>query len=413
MNKRHYAWKILIACCLIQFGALGLTGYAAGLFYVPVCAELGVGRGDLALAQTVQGIVSAFSLLISGRIINRTRHLNWVVALGMTGISAFFALQSLFTSVWQWYLTGALIGFSASFVTTILVPMLVNNWFEDRTGIAFGIAAMCSGLGGAFWTNVGTYVLTGHGWRITYRVIAALAFLCVVPAALLLVKKSPEDMNLRAYGAKDAAPEATAVECTGIEYDTAIRSKTFVLLFLGIACMAFSSGANTHFLAFADSIGLAPALGAVLASVFLVCTAVSKIGLGIINDRFGTLKTCSGILSLLICVYLLIAFANGILPLLFVAVALSSFSVAKDSMMPSLLTKSAFGARPYARLLPKISLSMSLMAAISSSLIGYVYDWTGSYSNAYVLCALFCLLGLVLVRTAFVSGKKLVAHSGT
>jgi MFS family permease len=149
--------------------------------------------------------------------------------------------------------------------------------------------------------------------------------------------------------------------------------------------------------------------GAALASSFLICTAVSKIMLGIMNDRFGTRKTCSGILLMLTCVYIMIAYVNGILPLLFIAAALSSFSIAKDSMMPSLLTKMVFGARPYARLLPQLCLSMSLMSGISASLIGYGYDWTKSYSFAYVLCALFCLLGFVLVNAAVASGKKLPA----
>jgi cyanate permease len=50
---------------------------------------------------------------------------------------------------------------------------------------------------------------------------------------------------------------------------------------------------------------------------------------------------------------------------------------------------------------------MSLVAGISSSLVGYVYDWTNSYSFAYVLFALFCLLGFILVNAAFASGKSL------
>lgn len=411
MTKLHYAWKILFACCFIQFGALGIIGYTGGLFYLPVSKELGVGIGDLAFAQTIQGIVSAFGLLISGKLINNTKHLNWVVALGMAAVALGLGLQSTFTAVWQWYVTGAVMGFGASFVTIILVPTLINNWFEAKAGIAFGLAAMFSGLGGAVWNGLGTIMISNYGWRPAYVVLAVSASLIVIPGALILVRKSPGELKLKPYGAESLPKEEADNTQTlyGIEYKTAIKSKAFVMLSLGVACMAFTSGFNTHFNAFAGSLGLTPAIGAAMASTYMISTAGCKLALGALNDKLGTLKTAATVLTLLTVVYMVMAAGNKVLPLLFFAIALSGFSVAKDSMLPSLLTKNIFGRRDFGRILSIISVGAALITSFSSSLIGYVYDWTGAYTIAIVLCSSFCVLGLILILSASAFGKKLAA----
>lgn len=409
MKKLHYAWKILFACCLIQFGGLGIVGYTAGIFYLPVSNELNIGIGDLAFAQTIQGIVSALSLLVSGKIINKIKHLNRVIAAGMALVAAGLALQSTFTEVWQWYVTGALMGFGAAFVTLILVPTLINNWFQAKAGVAFGLAAMFSGLGGAVWNSLGTAVIADLGWRTAYIALALLSSAVVIPGVLLIVKRCPTDIGLTAYGAGTESAQAALEAADGIEYRAAVKSKAFYMLLLGAACMAFTSGFNTHFNAFAGSLGLTPQTGAAMASTFMVSTAGCKLILGYLNDKIGALKTCMAILALLICVYLLMAFGNQLLPVLFVAIALSGFSVAKDFMLPSLLTKTIFGQKDFGRILSVISMGAALVTSVSSSLIGYVYDWTGAYTAGIVLCSTFCLLSLISILAASAFGKTLAA----
>jgi len=40
-NRLHYAWFILAGCCILQGATLGLINNCAGVFYSPICKELG------------------------------------------------------------------------------------------------------------------------------------------------------------------------------------------------------------------------------------------------------------------------------------------------------------------------------------------------------------------------------------
>ena len=43
-KKIHRAWIILIGCCFLQAGGTGAILLSAGVFYVPICNELGFAR---------------------------------------------------------------------------------------------------------------------------------------------------------------------------------------------------------------------------------------------------------------------------------------------------------------------------------------------------------------------------------
>ena len=44
-RKFHYAYVMLAACCLVQGGTLGVIHNCRGIFYGPICRDLGVGQG--------------------------------------------------------------------------------------------------------------------------------------------------------------------------------------------------------------------------------------------------------------------------------------------------------------------------------------------------------------------------------
>ena len=44
-NRLHYAWFILAGCCILQGATLGLINNCAGVFYSPICKELGFELG--------------------------------------------------------------------------------------------------------------------------------------------------------------------------------------------------------------------------------------------------------------------------------------------------------------------------------------------------------------------------------
>ena len=65
----HYAWVILICCCLIQAGGSGAVASCLGLYVVPVCEEFGIGNAAFSLYLTIQNIFVAIAASFSLRMV--------------------------------------------------------------------------------------------------------------------------------------------------------------------------------------------------------------------------------------------------------------------------------------------------------------------------------------------------------
>lgn len=63
----HYAWVIMIACCFIQAGQLGIIMNCGGIFLQPVSSSIGCGRGDLAIYMTLQAWALALTMPLVGK----------------------------------------------------------------------------------------------------------------------------------------------------------------------------------------------------------------------------------------------------------------------------------------------------------------------------------------------------------
>lgn len=69
--KFHYAWVILLSCCVLQLGMQGVFNYCSGAFYVSVSESLGVGIGAFSVSTALQGIAMGVFSPIGGRMYSK------------------------------------------------------------------------------------------------------------------------------------------------------------------------------------------------------------------------------------------------------------------------------------------------------------------------------------------------------
>ena len=67
----HYAWIILVCCCVMMAVGIGIFNSCADIFFMPVSQELGIGVGQLSLYITIQSLVSMFIMPFTGKIFNK------------------------------------------------------------------------------------------------------------------------------------------------------------------------------------------------------------------------------------------------------------------------------------------------------------------------------------------------------
>ncbi|MBI3953715.1 MAG: MFS transporter [Chloroflexi bacterium] len=186
---------------------MGVSFYSFGLFIKPMSEELGWSRGSLSLALTLRSLVNMVLGPVVGRILDRSGP-RLLMAGGALAAGGSLLLLSQVHTLTQFYLIfGVLWSVGFSTMSGMVTTTVVSKWFVRRRGRAVAIAAMGISIGGITLTQLTAFLLGHYSWRSAWIVLGVLLLVVVVPLALWLMRRQPEDMGLRPDG--DAEPGST------------------------------------------------------------------------------------------------------------------------------------------------------------------------------------------------------------
>ncbi len=408
-DRFHYAWLILIGCCFLMAGAAGLLLGCAGVFFPPVCSELGFGVGELLIFFTILQIATMIMMPLVGKLLPK---LNIRILLSVCFIvcNASVALMSQFTALWQWYIAGALMGLAGAFVFLVPATILINNWFQQKAGFALGFAMAFSGVAGVIFNPIIAYFITTFGWRTAYLMVAGISALLVLPFTLFVFRFQPEDMGLKPYGYEESTtePPAAATALPGVPADKAIKSLSFVMMFLLAGFIALPTGFNMHMPTFADSIGMTTAFGASMVSAIMIGNVSSKLLIGWMNDIIGIFKVTLISVMIAAAVFIGLVFFQHSPAILLALCVFLGITNGMTSVGIPLLVRSLFGSRDYTAIFSYINIGLCLVNAFGVTIIGFMYDHGGSYNPTFILGVVVCALTVLLLVLAFAGKRKLV-----
>ena len=146
-----------------------------GVFFPKVAESIGATSAQVASYLTVQCLVMVVGMYVVGRLI-RKENIKLLLSLAAITISLSYLCLSFGTRVWHWYI--------------IAVPI----------GFASGIAYSFTGIMGAALSPIASNLISSFGWQATYRIIALIPIILLLPLTLFLIEFSPEQKNLLPYG---------------------------------------------------------------------------------------------------------------------------------------------------------------------------------------------------------------------
>ena len=229
----------------MQAGGLGAVLDAAGVFFVPVCEDLGFTRSEISLYLTFYFIATVFAMPVVGKWITKF-NVNRLLSVSFALVVAAVAAMGLYTQPWQWWVSGVVFGLAGSFIFVVPAPILIDNWFKKHKGLALGCAMSFSGIGGAVLSPVFTLLIETFGWREAYMLAAVVMAVLVLPWTLFVFKLHPEDIGWKPYGwtEEDERREKLRVaehrDLPGVPVSKALKTVPFVCMFLFAGLIASS-----------------------------------------------------------------------------------------------------------------------------------------------------------------------------
>ena len=74
-NRSHRPWKIVAGCCCIQGSVLGLLVNCRGLFFEPVCADLGFNIGGFTAYGLFYGLACVIAIPTAAKVLEATQRI--------------------------------------------------------------------------------------------------------------------------------------------------------------------------------------------------------------------------------------------------------------------------------------------------------------------------------------------------
>src|SRR5688500_8094502 len=375
MSQRRlfYGWIVLAAIIPIICMGVGAL-FSLAVFLKPMEETMGWSRSAISAVALVNwlamGVGSFFWGALADRIGGRGVAIGGGLLLGLG-----LVLSSQAQALWQLYVTfGCMVGFA---VGAFYAPLTstATKWFTARRGLAVALVSSGIGLGILLVAPLARALISVYDWRIAMLVIGDIAWLVIIPLALL-IREEPGDVGAQARGG------AAAV---GREYtprEVLVAPQFWAIAITHLACCAAHSGPIFHMVTHAIEQGVPTMAAATMFGVSGLASIVGRIGGGLLADRFGAKPTLVAGLALQAAMIVAYLVARDLFAFYALAVV---FGVSYGGVMPlyALVTRETFGEKVMGTAYGAVFFVSTIGMGVGSFAGGWIHDRLGSYVWLY------------------------------
>ena len=365
-----YGWVVVGAGIVITCFGLG-TALSLGVFLQPMSEAMGWSRAGISAAALLTFLFMGLGSFLWGALSDRFGTRIVVLSGGvLLGLGLVMASQASTLRGFQ-LVFGVVVGVAGG---SFFAPLTATTtrWFTQHRSLAVALVSAGIGLGSSTVTPLARWLISSYDWRTAMFVIGDLAWLVIIPAALLV----REPATSAAAGAPSVVASPDGGELTVAQ---ALRTPQFAAIALTFfACCAAHSGPIFHMITHALDRGVTTMAAATVLSVAGLASLAGKVICGLIADRVGAKRVLVGGLALQAVAIALYVFTRD-LPS-FYGLALV-FGFAYGGVMPlyAILVRDYFGARIMGAVFGAVAFVSTLGMAVGPWAGGWLYDSFGSY----------------------------------
>jgi MFS family permease len=409
-SKFFYGWYIVGVGFLANVASSFALASTLSIFLKPLTADLGISRGVFSLLRSGEGIIAACLAPFIGTLVDRYGG-RWLMAGGTAIAGVGFLLISQIDGFAQFAaIRLTLVTLGDCMMGYMVVNVIIARWFVRQRGRALAFSSMGVGFAKVCMPIVAAWLLVMLGWRQTWFVFGIITMVLLVLPALLVVRRSPEDMGLRPDGAFEsiiakspAVSRSSENVVSRPDSDVAwtradaVRSRAFWLLVItfGISSVGVT-GLNLHVYSYVTDLGHSAVVAASVMGVIASMQLASPLAWGFLAERIDV--RYAAILRFVIqAVGLGLAIATGNLLCLYAGFFLYGIGLGGNMVLPDILWANYYGRRSLGKIRGMGLFISHVLAAAGPPFFGFLFDMTGGYGLS------FTIFGAILIMSALLS----------
>jgi MFS family permease len=350
-------WIVVGASAVIVCMGLGAM-FSLAVFIKPIEETMGWTRSGISTIALINWLAIGIGSFLWGTLSDRVGTRIVVLAGGcLLGLG--LVLSSQVGALWQLHATfGVAVGLGAGAFYAPLTST-ATKWFVARRGLAVALVSGGIGLGVFTVAPLVRWLTSLYGWRIAMLSLGDLAWVVILPLALLI----REEPRPAAAGAPAGADEPD-----------------------------FSTGAD------AMDQGIAPMAAASVLGLSGLVSIAGRVFTGVLADRFGAKRTL--VVGLIFQAVMVVTYLVARDLTAFMAIGLL-FGLAYGGVMPlyALVTREYFGEKVMGTAYGGIFLVSTLGMGLGSFAGGWFYDHLGAYTWLFLSSAAIGAAAAVLALT--------------
>jgi MFS family permease len=368
--KIFYGWVIVGAGIVITCIGMGAM-LSLGIFLQPITEAMGWSRTGVSTVSLLNFLSMGVGSFLWGALSDRFGTRSVVLSGGvLLGVGLVAASRAATLGQFQ-LLFGVLVGLAAgSFYAPLIAT--TTRWFTLNRSMAVSLVSAGLSLGSAAVGPLARWLITGYDWRTAMLVIGELAWVVIIPAALLV--REPPAVRPAGAPAGSAGPDGP-----GFTVAQALRTPQFAAIALTFfCCCAAHSGPIFHMVANIMDHGIGAMAAATVFSMAGVGSLSGRILCGFIADRIGAKRMLLAGLALQALAVSLYLGSRELTS--FYGLALM-FGFAYGGVMPlyAILVREYFGARIMGTVFGAVAFVSTLGMAVGPVAGGWLFDAFGSY----------------------------------
>lgn len=419
MSSRHI--MLIVTGIMLTFGCSALT-FSTWTNFQPVVSEAmgsftadgSLNTAPFALYITVLYLTMTIVSPLAGKLLQKM-DIRIILSVSAALVGIAFILMSMYTDIWQFYISGVLLGLGEISILWLAIPTLMNRWFKIRAGFFIGICMAMTGVGGAIWNSLFTALNSGGmSYQTIYLIWGVIALVTSLPFTLFCIRSTPEEVGLLPYGAEVAA-DGTVEKPRGLSASKAMKSPVFYAVFIYAGIINLLTIIAPQFPSYMRSLGTAgtvaydvAVVGGIMSVAVMVAQAISKVAMGGFADKNAKTTMIAAFVAGVAGILLVWLGVQSEI-MLYVGACIYGFFFASAVVLCPIVVRQVFGTREYSEIYSRVSVFVNLMGAFGATIWAFLGSNFG-YTSVFIVGLVFQVVVLICGLYAFGKQKSVQAE---